>query len=114
MAGENRRIKFCKAIIANRAWGCTRKLLCFVRSSPRVHWSTSLCETSPTDATISRKTFRRLTEEKATLAREIEERKYCLNFAGLEENVSVPLSWEGKTEEHSMCVGDCIDSDRVL
>ena len=39
--------------------------------------------------------------------------KNCLNFAWLEENVSVPVSWEGKTEEeYSMCVGDCIDSDR--
>ena len=28
-----------------------------------------------------------------------------------EEYVSVPVSWEGKTDEHSMCVGDCIDSD---
>ena len=26
--------------------------------------------------------------------------------------ITVPVSWEGKTEEHSMCVGDCIDSDR--
>ena len=65
-----------------------------------------------TPAAISGKTFRRLTKEKATLAREIEKRKNCLNFAWLEENVSVPVSWEGKTEEHSVCVGDCIDSDR--
>ena len=38
--------------------------------------------------------------------------KNYLNFAWLEENISVPVSWEGKTKEHSMCVGDCIDSER--
>ena len=26
--------------------------------------------------------------------------------------MSVSVSWEGKTEEHSVWVGDCIDSDR--
>ena len=65
-----------------------------------------------TPEAISRKTFRRLTKEKATLAREIDKGKNCWNFAWLEENVSVLVSWDGKTEEHSMCVGDCIDSDR--
>ena len=64
-----------------------------------------------TPEAISRKTFRTLTKEKATPAREIK-RKKCLNFALLEENVSVPVSWEGNTEEHSMCVGDCVGSDR--
>ena len=33
------------------------------------------------------------------------------NFVWLEENVSVPISLEGKIKEHSMCVGDCINSD---
>ena len=61
---------------------------------------------------ISWKPFRRLAKEKAPLAREIDKGKECWNFAWLKENVSVPVSWEGKTKEHSMLVGDCIDSDR--
>ena len=58
-----------------------------------------------TPEAINRKMFRRLTEEKLNFFF-----YNSLNFARLEENVSVPVSWEGKTEEHSMCVGDCIDS----
>ena len=58
------------------------------------------------------KNVRRLTKEKATLARELDEVKNCWNFAWLEENVLVPVCWEGKPEEHSTCVGDCIDSER--
>ena len=65
-----------------------------------------------TPEAIKSKTFQRFIKENATLTREIEEMKNCWNFAWLEENVSVPVSWEGKTEEHSTCVGDCIDSDR--
>ena len=48
---------------------------------------------------ISRKTVRRLTKEKAILVREIDKGKNCWNFARLEENVSVPVSWDGKTKE---------------
>ena len=64
-----------------------------------------------TPEAISRKTFRRLTKQKATLARETERGKNCWNYAWFEENVSVPVSWEGKHEEHSMCVSESIDSD---
>ena len=56
--------------------------------------------------------FRTLTEEKATATRDIDKGKNCWNFAQLEENVLAPVSLEGKSEEHSMCVSDCIDSDR--
>ena len=35
-----------------------------------------------------------------------------LRMARKNKNVSVPVSCEGKTEEYSMCFGDCIDSDR--
>ena len=62
-----------------------------------------------THEAISGKTFRRLTKEKATLAREIDKRKNCWNFAWLEEDASVPVSWK-RIHEHSMYVGDCIDS----
>ena len=105
------------AILASRTLRCTRKLVCFVRSSPRGPRSACMYETSPTEVAmftpevISRKTFRRLTKEKTTRTREIEKMKNCLNFARLEENVSIPVSWEGKTE-HSMCAGNCTDSDR--
>ena len=58
------------------------------------------------------KTFRRLTKEKATITGEIDKGKNCWNFTWLEENVLVPVSWERKPEEHSLCVGDCIDPDR--
>ena len=56
-----------------------------------------------TPEAISRKTLRRLTKEKATLARETEKMKKCLNFLWLEENVSVPVSWEGKPK-NTQCV----------
>ena len=57
--------------------------------------------------------FRRLTEENATLAREIGKRKCYLNFTWLEENYCIGSCFSGrKNEEHSMCVGDCTDSDR--
>ena len=65
-----------------------------------------------TPEAISQKTFRRLTKENAVFAREIDKGKNCWNFAWLEENVSVPVSWERNPKEHSMCVGDCINSDR--
>ena len=65
-----------------------------------------------TPEAINQKMFGRLIKEKGTLAREVDKVKNCWNFAWLKENVSVPLSWEEKSEEHSMRVGDCIDSDR--
>ena len=102
-----------------------RKLVCGLRSLPHSPRSASIhvrnksdesnhVETSVfTPETISGKKFQRLTKEKASVAREIDKGKTCLNFAWLKENVSVLISWEGKTEEHSMCVGNCIDSDSV-
>ena len=76
-------------------------------------------ETSPTEVamwkrlcTHLRLSAKRSTKENSTLAREIEKSKNCLIFAWLEENVSAPVSLERKSEERSMCVGDCIDSDR--
>ena len=101
-----------------------RKLVCFVRISPRGPRSCEYIRNKSDGSNhieafvfigeaVSRKTFRRLTKEKNTLARKIDKGKNCWNFALLEENVSVPISWIRKREGHSMCVGDCIDSDRV-
>ena len=52
MAGENGLSTFCNAILTSRALGCTRKLVCFVRSSPRGPMSASMSETSPTEVTM--------------------------------------------------------------
>ena len=49
-----------------------------------------------TPEAISGKTFRRFTKEKATIAKQIDKWKNCLNFAWLEENVSLLVYWEGK------------------
>ena len=54
----------------------------------------------------------KIDQRKSYLTREIDKGEYCWNFAWLEESVSVQVSLEQKTEEYSMCVGDCIDSDR--
>ena len=51
-AGENRLVKFCNAIFASLAQGCTRKLVRFVRSAPRGPVSPSMYETSPTEVTM--------------------------------------------------------------
>ena len=56
--------------------------------------------------------FPRLTKEKVTLAREIDQEKNVKNswnFAWLEENVSVLVSWKRKTVEHSVRVGNYIE-----
>ena len=89
-----------------------------MRSSPRGPRSASKYKTSPTNKSdgsshveesvftpeaISGNTFRRLTTEKSTLATDIDEGKICWNFAWLDENVSVPVAWERKPEEHSVC-----------
>ena len=61
---------------------------------------------------ISWKKVWRLTKEKATLTREIDKGENCWNFMWLKENTLVRVSREAKTDERSMCVGDCIDYDK--
>ena len=58
--------------------------------------------------------FRRLTKEKANLAREIDEGiNFGTSHASKKEKKKCQFQFgEGKTKEHSMCVGDCIDSGR--
>ena len=73
MAGKNSIAKFRDAILASHVYGCTRKLVYLVRSLPRGPDGSSHVEVSMfTPEAISGKTFRRLTKEKATLAREID------------------------------------------
>ena len=67
-----------------------------------------------TPEAISGKMFRRLTREKATPARETEKIKNCLNFAWLEETVSVLVSWEGKTEEHLSAIASIFRERRTV
>ena len=52
VASENRLVKFCNMILASRAEICSRKLVCFVRSSPRGPRSACMYETSPTEVTM--------------------------------------------------------------
>ena len=103
VAGENGLVKFCNAIVASRVWGCTRKLVGFVRSSPLGPRFASMYETSPTAVTmlkhhvhtpeaISRKTFRRLTKEKAILVRENEKNEKRFEFRMSRRKCSVPVS----------------------
>ena len=52
VAGENRLAKFRNVIVASHAVGCRRKLVCFVRSSPRGPRSVNVYKTRLTEVTM--------------------------------------------------------------
>ena len=52
VAGENRLAKFCDVIFTSWAYSCTRKLVCFVRSSPRCPRSANMYNTSPAEVAM--------------------------------------------------------------
>ena len=61
----------------------------------QVQWKLHIEASVFTCEVSSRKTFRRLISEKNTLTRKTGKGEDCWNFAWLEENVLVPVSWEG-------------------
>ena len=93
-----------------------------MRSTPRGPRSASLYGTSLTEVTMWKRVrshLRRSTEsrfedwpkKKLPSQETLIKGRDCWNFAWLEENVLIPVSCEGKTEEHSVCVGESIEID---